>query len=424
VSFVPSNASARVELDGVDVTELVTEGSHTRRLNRVSDATVKINMEELAVNFGTLFPTVGSYLKIYMRTDASSPESLVFHGRVMEREVTADADTGYAVFNASDPMELWTWRPVRDDDGDFSLPTIIEDNLYATQIMHTALSNSETAGAGPPHDAEGPLRQFINSVAGGVTSVVGAPKDWPMTIAELCALLVSTGTLDVINTPIEFDADDNYGQLDMYNGDYGNDLHASVIFQYGFGLENIRSLRWNTDMSNMCNKLWYFLGPKCDDQHWRANVTGDAALAYPPGGKSVGPCDTGSVPNNQIGVLTCQSRQHYDVRMEIQIFDAAGDNTDCSESTNPGYELYKRNWQTEQWIRAQPRELVHVTPSRDVGILEFDIGDLITVEADSDVAGGFSGVQRVYEYTVSWDADESVPALSELQVSSDNEGFQ
>lgn len=416
------SATATVVLDDVDITEFCVEGSTTTRLNRVSVAQIKVNMKELASLFGTMFPTVGSYLKVYYQSDTGTMPILKHHGRVMQREVTADVDTGYAVFNSSDPMELWSWRPVRDPDGDFSLPDIIEFNQFAPQILHAALTNSESAGAGPPTDAEGPLRQAVHSVAGGVTDVTGAPTDWPMTIAELAALLISTGTLDVVNTPIEFDSDDNYGQLDVYNGDYGNDLTGSVIFQYGMGLDNIRSLRWNTDMSNMCNKLWYFLGPKCDEQHWRANVTGDAALAYPPGGKSVGPCDSGTTTNNQIGVLTCQSRQHFDVRMEIQIFDAVGDGTDCSESSNPGYELYKRNWQSEQWIRAQPRELVHVTPARDEGILEFDIGDLITVEANSDVAGGFSGAQRVYEYTISWDED-SVPALSELQVSSDNEGF-
>ena len=64
--------------------------------------------------------------------------------------------------------------------------------------------------------------------------------------------------------------------------------------------------------------------------------------------------------------------------------------------------------------------LVHVTPIRDYGIGLFSIGDLITVEASADVKGGFSGAQRIYEYTINWDED-SVPAIQELQVSSDNE---
>jgi hypothetical protein len=87
----------------------------------------------------------------------------------------------------------------------------------------------------------------------------------------------------------------------------------------------------------------------------------------------------------------------------------------------PGYgtfgrDLYRNRWETESWIRQQPRELIHITPTRETEIGTFDIGDLVGVEAVAAVRGGFSGAQRVYEYTVSWDND-GVRALSELQTS-------
>ena len=44
------------------------------------------------------------------------------------------------------------------------------------------------------------------------------------------------------------------------------------------------------------------------------------------------------------------------------------------------------------------------------------------MSAVSDVRGGFSGVQRVYAYTISWDED-SVLTLGEIQTSSDAEGI-
>jgi len=418
----PQGTIATVVLDDVDITDLALEGSTTRRLNRPSQATIKVPMQELASRYGTMIPDAGSYLKVYYDAHASTMPQLFHHGRVMQREVTADQNNGYVVFNSQDPMELWQWRPVRDPDGDFSDPDIVAFNQFAPQILHAALTASENPLL-IPSLAEGPLRLRINSVAGGVIDMTGAPTDWPMTIMELFSLLVSTGELDAVVTPIEFDASDNYGQLDVFNGNFGNDLHSTVKFQYGMGNFNVQALRWNRDMTNMVNKLWYFLGPKCDQQHWRANVQGDdPGLTYPPGGKSVGPCDTGSVTNNQIGVETCHARTHFDVRMLIKIWDAVGDNTDCTESVVVGHELYRRLWQCEQWLSAQPLELVHITPTRDTEILSFDIGDLVLVEAVGDVVGGFSGVQRVYEYTISWDAD-SVPALGELQVSSDNEGF-
>ena len=421
--MAPQGTIASVFLDEVDVSDLALEGSTTRRLNRPAQATIKCPMQELASRFGTMYPDAGSYLKVYYANDVSSTPVLFHHGRVMTRELTADQNNGYVVFNSQDPMELWQWRPVRDLDGDFSDPEIIAFNQFAPQILHAALSNSINAGGGPPTDAEGPIRLDINSVAGGVIDMTGAPTDWPMTIMELFSLLVSTGELDAVVTPIEFDASDNYGQLDIYNGNYGTDRTGSVVFSYGMGDFNVQALRWNRDMTNMVNKLWYFLGPRCDQQHWRANVTGDdPGLTYPPGGKSVGPCDTGTSTNNQIGVETCFSRTHFDVRMLIKIWDAVGDDTDCTEAAVIGHELYRRLWQCEQWLSAQTLELVHITPTRDTGIWDFDIGDLVTVEAVSDVLGGFAGAQRVYEYTISWDQD-SVPAIGELQVSSDNEGF-
>ncbi len=416
------STTATVVLDGVDVTGIAVEGSFTRPLNRVSQASIRCEMETLTDIFGsTTLPGVGSYLKIYLDNPVLGGPTLYHHGRVLLCETTAAEDVGYTVFNSSDPLELWRMRPVRDDDGDFSKPAIIDTYIYGPQIIQAMFNNSENAGLGPPADAEGPLRMRLNSLAGGVVPMQGAPTDWPMTMMELSSLLVSTGRVDLVVTPIEFDVSNNYATLDIYNGDYGTDRTASVFFQYGMGLRNVRALRWNEDMTNMCNKLWYYLGPRvltaedpAGDQHWRTNITGtDPRLSYPPGGTLSPP---GTAVNNQIGLLRYQSQQDFDVRMDIQIFDALDPALD---SVN----LFLVQWQDEAWIRAQPRSLVHVTPTRDTGIGEFDIGDLITVEASVDVKGGFSGGQRVYQYTVSWDAQDSLPSLSEIQVSSDNEGL-
>lgn len=422
---------ATVVLDDIDVTELCIEGSITPRLNRVSTASCRLNMQAIADAFGTQFPGAGSYLKVYLENDILGTTPVLYHhGRVLSCETTANEDGGYTVFNSADPLELWQHRPVRDDDGDFSLPTLLDVYEFGPQIIQAMFNNSEdtTLGGGgpPPTDSEGPLRMRINSVAGGTISLKGAPTDWPMTMAQLTSLLISTGIVDVVVTPIEFDASDNYGLLDIYNGDYGTDRSATVKFQYGMGAYNVRALRWNEDMTNLCNKLWYYLGPKCDDQHWQANVTGDDSfLDYPPGGKLQPPA--AFVPaTNPLGIARVISQTLYDVRMEIKIWDAeggTGDGNDCGPAGPVGHNLYRRLWQIEQWLRDYPLELIHVTPTRDAEIGAFDIGDLVLVEASSEVKGGFSGAQRIYEYTVSWDAEESVPALSELQVSSDQEGF-
>ncbi len=403
-----------VTLDGVDVTNVCVAGSWTRRLNRPSTAQVRIPMELVTADVGTL-------LKIEALVGTSM--EIVHHGRVLLCETDTAEDGGYTVYNSTDPMELWQWRPVRDDTCDFSDPTIINDYVTGPLIMQAALENSVYCGDGSQADNEGPIFLDIGTFAGGGVSMSGAPLDWPMTIAELASLLISTGELDLVITPTD-PGGDVMGTVDGYNGNFGTDLSSTITFSYGMNAYNVRRLRWNQDMTNMANKLWYYGGPKIATaadpaavQHWCFNVTGDdPLLAYPPGGALSPPA---SATNNQLGVLRGTSEAAYGVRMDIQIFDAYDD---CMGVGTVGRDLYRRRWQQESWLRAVPREIIHVTPIRETEIGTFDIGDLVGVEATSAVRGGFSGVQRVYEYTVSWDSD-GVLELSELQTSSDNEGL-
>lgn len=394
-----------ITIDGNNVTTVSVAGSWTRRLNRPSTAQVRIPAQD---SIGG----AGSILKI---ENGGSP---VFHGRVLLCETVMEEDTGYTTYNATDPMEMWAFRPVRDDDCDFSKPTIIDDYVTGPEILEAMLNNSENCGGGGDDDDEGPLFLTIGTFETGGCDLTGAPTDWPMSIAELTSLLVSTGCLDVIITPTD-PGGGIMGTVDGYNGDYGTDLSGSVVFQYGTGAFNIRSLRWNEDMSNMCNKLWYFAGPRIQtaadpagDQHWCFNVTGDDPLLPDP------------IPNGEsLATLLANratSRTTYGVRMEIQIYDAYDDNCVPGIGT-PGRDLYRNRWTTESWIRQQPRELIHITPTRETAIGSFDIGDLVGVEATSAVRGGFSGAQRVYAYTVEW-GNDGVLAITELQTSPTADG--
>lgn len=437
--------TATVMIDGTDVTALAVEGSVTKRLNNVSQSSARFHMKGIFDLLGTSV-VPGMYVKVYFDTGAG--DVLYHHGRIMNSETTADEDGGYVVVNSADPLELWKWRPVRDpgpdftsscgtsapvghEAGDFSKPQLISDFVRGPQIVEAMCFASENISLGSD-DAEGPL--FLDLSSGtfecGGADLRGAPKDWPMTMMELASILTSTGELDVVCQPIEFDFAGNYGELSAYNGGFGTDRTASVIFSYGMNAYNVRALRWNTDMSDLCNKLWYFLGPKCDDQHWPANVQAQADFSDCDccNDPACDPCN--DIRDSIVALqgtdagLPGDSRGDFGVRMDIKIFDAQGDTTGpCAEGNVDGYCLFKNQWLREAFIRLKPRQIVHVTPTRDTAIGTFDIGDLITVEATTDVNGGFSGAQRVYSYTVSWDAEESVPAIGELQVSSDQENF-
>jgi hypothetical protein len=440
--FIPTGAQfVQVVIDDEDVTDCVQSGSITPRLNRPRTCTLRM-FTHCTVG------TACSRVKVYIGS------ALWFHGFVNQISTQAGEDGNLmSEYTCSDPMSLWKWRPARDGEfaasldvdppgvpGDFSNPQFMRIG-YAPQIMYEILNQSINGSI--PSQAEGTLFIEFGTFAGGITNVSGAPVDWPMTIAEIFELLSSTGVLDCVLTPI--DSGGNMARLDVYNGDYGTDRTSTVAFEYATGSHNVKSVRMTEDSSNVCNKLWYYLGPRvktpldpAGDQHWRANITGDDPnLPTPPGGDTnpapPGGYTGGFAPGsdgNPLGARILESRESCGVRMEVRIYDAQGE-----EDPNPSdYRwLWRRLWQMEAWLRSVPRTLVHITPVRisesmmlppdvfPVSLGAFDIGDLVTVTAGDIVRGGFSGAQRIYEYTVTWDED-GVIELGELLTSSDSEG--
>jgi hypothetical protein len=415
--------SLAVSIDGVDFSGCALEGAVTRRLNRPSMAQVKIPMDCAAGCSGP-----GARLKITM------DGTLRFHGMVMDWELDGGEDTGYITMNALDPMELWTHRPARDgplstDPGDFSNPgmfTGIDYIPYGGTIMEQMLLQSEDGS--DQALGEGPLFLDLGTFETPGYEMNAGPQDWPMTIAEVMNLMVSTGQLDVVITPTD-PGGGVMGTVDTYNGDFGTDLSGSVIFEYGTGAKNVRAVRWNQDMSNITNKLWYYGGPKIHTiadpdaiQHWCWNITGDDCC-FTGVSSPTCTCTTPDQANMETAfgnVDTCRdaSRTTYGVRMDIQIFDAAGQNCIGKGGFDPGRDLYRWSWLAESWARCDPRTLIHVTPTRGTAINIFDIGDLVGINIGSGICGGATGAQRVYQYTISWTADGPFE-LAELQTSSD-----
>lgn len=442
---------AQVWLDGVDVTGVCVEGSVTRRLNRPSQAQVKIPHD---ASIGG----AGSRLKVAFGEEGG-PMTLYFHGLVLLCETECDEDFGYTAYNATDPMELWPWRPARDYDsitpGNFVDPyftkTVAEGGKqYGPQMVESMLRASENPAL-IPDAAEGPLFIAYGTFETGGVDLSGIPVDWPMTIAEVVSLLTSTGEVDVVLTPIDVGA--NMAQVDVYNGDFGTNLSpfggtGELLFEFAQGARNVRSVRWNEDMSNLRNKIQYFFTPKETTRRYKANITGDdpclpGNLGLPtvlvegvptPGVGGALPGRPAYIAPGALGNLIQSSRALYGVRMDIQTFDVdvihrkegctpGAPTFECCTDLDPTRILYRRLWQVESWIGAQVRELVHITPTRDTAIGDFDIGDLVGVVIAPSIRGGTSGAQRVYEYTISWDAEDSVPAIEELQTSPTQEGI-
>lgn len=396
-----------VWIDGVDVTNLCVEASSTRRLNRPSDASVRLPLD-------AAIGGAGSKLKIaFDEFDGVDgyEDGLHFHGFVLMCETSADEDVGYVTYNATDIMEMWQWRPFRDVDGDYTMPSLIQDFPNAPTIIEQMILNSEDATASADQGVpDGPLFLEMGQFPLFGASMEGAPVDWPMSMAEIATLLCSTGELDIVIHAR--DSAGNMGRIDTYHGDYGTDRRGEVIFEHATGARNIRFIRHTEDMSNMVNKLRYLLGPRVGtkgdpdgDQHWAASVDG----LFPAAAATVARQDA--------------SRGMFGTRFDIHVWD--------NDESN-ALLLWRYLWNIEAWLRAWPMRMTHITPIRGAAeIGTFDIGDLVAVDAplvvdrptptvDYDIEGD---VQRIYAYTISWTGDDSVLELSELQASPTQEGF-
>lgn len=410
--------SAQVYIDGVEIIPPVGSGtsaiagSSTRRLNRPSQAQVTVP-NHLATG------GAGSRLKIVINGN------LHHHGRVLLCETNTQEDTGYTVYNSEDPLELWKWRPCRDRFGDtpgnFVDPSFLKRNYPGNtpgpQIIQEIMLASEYP-AGVPTTAEGPLFLEYGNFDTGGPDLSGAPATFPITMNDMASLITSTGTTDIVITPI--DSGGNMGRIDVYNSvnPWYQDLRGSLIFEYGMGQRNIRDLRWNQDLTNVSNKIQYFFGPKETIRRYKGNITGDD------------PCLDVQIGAANMATLQARrlaSRSNYGVRMDIQEFEVGELAREQQPQgtcvfLDPTRSLYRQLWYWESSIRVEPRNLFHITPTRDTAINAFDIGDLVTVRCTPSVRGGFDGFQRIYEYTVSWD-NQGVLELNNFVTSPDQEGF-
>lgn len=391
----------RTWLNGTEITNVVRSGTSSHWLNRKWQATADILVEDYDPDFFT----DGARLCV---TNVDEADGADFNGfvKLESAEDGEDAD-GTVTLTAESPRELWEWRVARDgpyspggsagDLGDFSKPTFFQLG-NAPSIMQDILTQS--ANGSNPADGEGDLFLVIGSVPGGGVDLSGAePSDWPMSIEEVAQLLTNTGELDIVEVPAGPTATTPLGTVNFYHGNYGTDLSGSVEFNYATGSHNVKQINRVRDRTKECNKLWYYLGPKLDDQHWRRSVTGGPLIAsYPEWGA--------------IDALRMASRTKVGVRMEVRVMDSLANESDAAP-------LYEKLFIDESMWRAQPRQLLNVTPVDGLAP-SFDIGDIIGIAYGARFLGGDSVIQRVYGRKVQWDED-GVASIQQITSSEDGD---
>lgn len=410
-----------------DVASIASNKSLTRKLNRPAECSFRVPSYLVNTIQADGFPLICEGRRQLAVTLDST--GLFFHGIIWNVEDDGDEDMVYTQVTAYDPMVIWRWRPARDnvdsysgDAGNFSDPSFIQRNQTGPQIMQEILTATESP-ARIPSLAEGQtfLDLASSTWAGGGADLRGAPTNFPMTIAEIASLLTNTGELDIVVTPSTAlgtgnEGFEHLGTVHCYNGNYGTDRTGTVHFDFATGNDNVRLFRRTGAMDTIGNKLWYYLGPKLDQQHWRYGLTGDSPdLPNPPGG-DVNPYVPGASP---LGDIIQDSRDAFGVYMQITAYDSFGNETGA-------FPLYARTWQVESLLRAQPRQMVYVTPTRDdpngFEPGDFDIGDLVTINVGNKARVASSGASRVYGYTIDID-DDAVEALGELVTSPDQDSI-
>lgn len=370
-------------LDGSDITDAVLEASVTPRLSRARRAYCLGASHELPA-------VVSGVTKLKITGDES------FHGRVQFVEHKGDANKMMTKILAAGPMIHWDRRMARDAGGDYSKPSFIADFQTAPQILEEILSNTISLVGG--------LEIALGTFDTGGADISGVPVDWPKTVMQIAMLLEATGELDIIEAPI--DSGGNTAEISAYNGDFGSDLSGSVSFGFATGPNNVDQITWTQDAEKIANRIRYLLGPRkgtkndpAGDQHWDGDVDiTNPNLPDPPGASLVS--------------LVEDSRTTYLDLEDVKVYDGDGESS--------ALELWYRLFSTEAQLRAKPREFVHITPTRGLGLGSFGLGDRIAVAGGATFAGGFSGVQRVYGYTVSLDR-EGVVSLTDIVTSPDAE---
>jgi hypothetical protein len=397
--------------ESADISSIALTKSMSRRLNLTRSMKIEVPAGHALVTdvFGDGYPAMNKGdRKLLVWQDGE----IIHHGRVFTVERVGDGTRNRAVITSFDPgMELGydaddrAGRLVRDDTGNFISPTFNGGGeISGGDLIYQAFTNSQQTGTeSDPNPGEGPLPidlttgDFDIDIPPAIDLSVIDQMPWPYYLGDFVAEITSTGVVDVNLRPI-----DPTEGLDPYHmcalsavNQFGTDHSGTVHFDYWTGSKNASYCRHVADFATICNKLYDYLGPRKNQNQWRANITPGSP------GTLVDPTD---------------SRDRYGIFMALRIFDSLG----TESSSRP---MYIAAWNAEQGLRIEPRDMLFLTPAPDEKALfapftDYDVGDLTAVNVGGDFGLTLAEAQRIYGFDVTW-SREGVQRVSELITSAD-----
>jgi hypothetical protein len=328
--------------------------------------------------------------------------TLKVSGPVTYRQAEGNADMAYTEVTVMDHTWYLQKRICKTATGNLITPNqVLLDEVTAPAIMAAFIDNTNNYD---PQPSPTPMPLTVGSVAGGGVDMSGSLMQWPMNLQRMKDILCATGYMDIILSP-----GIGASTVALTNGDGGSDLSGSVIYGYGTGAFNAQVATLTVDLSRIINALWYLLGPRVSDNRWAGSITPTARDGGPDGD---GPLPGTPWPATLLARIAA-SRALLGYMQEIQVLD--------TQDAQDIRDVYENRWEREAWIRAIPRTFLSIRPERGLSPA-FSAGDLITAQAGAILDGGFSEIQRVYEYEVTCD-DNGVMEITSLLTSADQEGL-
>lgn len=381
------------DIGGTDISRYCRTMSWRPRWNLLDSGVISFPSGRLSIEEGV------DELHLYLDGD------LKFSGPCWYSQAEGDADKAYTEITGWD-HRVWLQKRLclsTSDPGNLITPgDVITDKVTAPEILAEYIQNAIDDARAAEFDPSGPfgptgpsaaLPLTLGTVDTGGDDVTGVPTSFPMTVERMRALLTATGQLDQVLHPGV-----GSSELDLLN-DYVNDMSGSVAFEYNTGARNSSIATVTVDMDNMWNAIWFLLGPRINEQHWRGSITPTA------------PNTLDDWPTALLQRIS-DSRLTYGYAQKIEVFD----DKDDENSIRP---LFEKVWAGKAWVEAVPRTFLSIRPNRGIVPLTWGVGDLIGVAA-SDLNGDYSGEEHVYGFNL--DQDTEVCAITELLTSADGLG--
>lgn len=363
----------------------------------------------------------------------------IFHGRIFTIERDGTENDVLVTVTAYDPwMELGfegnnqAGRPVRSPgstpggEGDFTGPTFTptppgQTGVSGPDLMQQILTFSQADPTTNPIQGEGPLPIDVVSgvwdldVPPAIDLSINDKADWPVQIGDFFNQLIQTGVVDLDMKPVLPGTGKNLsGVADPYvmveasaQSKMGTDRSATVHFDYLTGSFNAAGCKQVEDFTTYMDRLWYELGPRIDQHHWRGDITPHAASVS----STLIPSD------NAAAIYGGPPGAAIPGRMaSVRVLDSLG-------NENLSRPLYVALYEDESKLRRQPRLLLYITPAADSKALfeppqDYDAFDLVQIKTGSGFGVVLNEAQRVYGYTKTW-TPEGVATVGQLITKAD-----